>query len=192
MLDALIDEMASRPPVVVSETDRPEAAVAVILAPDPDQLLLIVRAERAGDPWSGHVALPGGRRDPADVDLLTTAIRETCEETGLVLRREWYRAQLDDLVPRTPRLPRLTVRPFVFVLPSVGPAGISAEVTASAWVPLADFFADGVARNRSIDIGGTLREVGGYELVQGFLWGMTERILTPVIDAWRRTESRGG
>ena len=59
------------------------AAVAVIVAPDPDAVLLIRRAERSGDPWSGHIGLPGGRLDPADQSLRDTALRETREETGL-------------------------------------------------------------------------------------------------------------
>ena len=51
---------------------------------DPE-VLFIKRAGRAGDRWSGHTALPGGKRDPQDVDDLAAAIRETKEEVGLDL-----------------------------------------------------------------------------------------------------------
>lgn len=51
---------------------------------DPE-ILFIKRAGRVGDRWSGHVAFPGGRRDPPDVDDRATAIRETREEVGLDL-----------------------------------------------------------------------------------------------------------
>ncbi len=47
------------------------------------EVLFIRRAGRAGDRWSGHVALPGGKRDPEDADDLAAAIRETMEEVGL-------------------------------------------------------------------------------------------------------------
>ena len=91
------------------------AAVAVVLAPEPESVLLIRRAERAGDPWSGHMALPGGRRrSRPDHDLVATAIRETAEEVGLALGPEQLIGALDDVVPRTPVLPPIAVRPFVF------------------------------------------------------------------------------
>lgn len=51
---------------------------------DPE-LLFIKRAARVGDRWTGHVALPGGKRDPEDEDDKATAIRESQEEVGLDL-----------------------------------------------------------------------------------------------------------
>ena len=84
------------------------AGVALLIAPDPDAVLLIRRAERVGDPWSGHIGLPGGRRDPADSDLLATAIRETEEEVGCLLDTSQLLGTLDDIWPRTP-LPRVVV-----------------------------------------------------------------------------------
>ncbi|MGH7466016.1 MAG: NUDIX domain-containing protein, partial [Longimicrobiales bacterium] len=64
--------------------EQREAAVAILVRPrDALELLLIRRAELHGDPWSGHIALPGGRRAPDDADLLATACRETEEEVGV-------------------------------------------------------------------------------------------------------------
>ncbi|MBA3258253.1 MAG: NUDIX domain-containing protein, partial [Gemmatimonadales bacterium] len=76
---------AQRPRVDQEAGELIWAAVALVLVPDPDSVLLIRRAERTGDPWSGHMALPGGRRDSEDSDLIATAIRETAEEVGLQL-----------------------------------------------------------------------------------------------------------
>src|SRR4029450_1300778 len=75
------------------------AAVAVVLRPgaaDSAELLLIERARKAGDPWSGHMALPGGRHDPEDVELRSTAERETLEEVGIDLRGGELLGQLED------------------------------------------------------------------------------------------------
>ena len=64
------------------------AAVAMVFAGDakaPD-LCVIRRAERAGDPWSGQMAFPGGKSEPQDDSLRHAAERETLEEVGLKLR----------------------------------------------------------------------------------------------------------
>jgi len=54
---------------------------------DPE-VLFIKRAARTGDKWNGHVALPGGKRDPEDEDDETTAAREALEEVGIDLGHE--------------------------------------------------------------------------------------------------------
>ena len=185
MLERLITRLGRQHPRRASEPDRPLAAVALLLVPDPDRMLLIRRAEREGDPWSGHLALPGGRYHAGDVDLLATAIRETEEETGIRLKREWCRAELDDLVPRTPTLPPIVVRPFVFLLRDAIPPGVSTEVVHATWLRLDDLLLEGVRGSRTIDIRGEPRVVEGYQLPEGFLWGMTERIITPVLTAWQ-------
>ena len=54
---------------------------------DPE-VLLIKRAARAGDRWTSHIALPGGKMEPDDADDRATSIRETMEEIGLELNTE--------------------------------------------------------------------------------------------------------
>lgn len=183
-LDRLVAEFAATQPVVAGALPPRQAAVAVLLAPDPDQLLVIRRTERAGDPWSGHLALPGGRREPGDADLLHTAIRETAEETGVVLNRAWWRATLDDLAPQTAVLPPLVVRPFLFQLPNRLDAASSSEVASAQWVPLAWFAQPGVFRTLAVESRGQRFDAQGYQLDHGFLWGMTERMVTPIVRRW--------
>ena len=54
------------------------------------EALFIKRASRVGDRWTGHVALPGGKRDPEDKDDRDVAIRESLEEIGLDLTTDDY------------------------------------------------------------------------------------------------------
>lgn len=162
---------------MVEDPALPWAAVAVILVPSPDSLLLIRRAERPGDPWSGHLALPGGRFSPADVDLVATAIRETFEEVGVDLEGAPLLGALDDIAPRDPLSPAILVRPFVLTLPEPPLLRLNSEVTSTHWIPLNDLSQPGVHGPVTVAVGGASRTVPGYRLQHGVVWGMTERIL---------------
>jgi 8-oxo-dGTP pyrophosphatase MutT (NUDIX family) len=161
------------------------AAVAVILVPDPDALLLIRRAERSGDPWSGHMALPGGRQDPAEPDLVTTAMRETAEEVGLTLRPEQLVGTLDDVVPRTPSLPPIAVRPYVFALDRRPSLRLNTEVAAAQWVPLDLLLHPDNYHSVRLEIRGESREFPAYRLDDTVVWGMTERIISSLLEQLR-------
>jgi 8-oxo-dGTP pyrophosphatase MutT (NUDIX family) len=184
-IPAIAAHFAASTPHHDDSSTRPRAAVAIVLAPDPDSVLLIRRAEREGDRWSGQLALPGGRWSPGDADLVATARRETAEEVGVDLSTRPVAAALDDLAPRTPALPPILVRPFLFTLPAAPALTPNGEVSAAWWVPLDRFQGPGVYGPVEYGrFGTTLRSVG-YRLDIGVLWGMTERILTPLIDLLR-------
>lgn len=172
-----------RPRPVQAPEARP-AAVALTLFEDRHglEVLLIRRAERPGDPWSGQIALPGGRRDAADADLAATAVRETREETGLDLSAAERLGVLDDLHPRTPTLPPVVVRPFVFAPPQRGPFVLSDEVQRAFWLPLARLFAPGARRAITLTLRGEERTFPAYLVDEEVIWGMTERILTPFLE----------
>jgi 8-oxo-dGTP pyrophosphatase MutT (NUDIX family) len=181
-LERLRDRLAVHRPVVDERGDGLIwAAVAAVLAPDPDALLLIRRAERTGDPWSGHMALPGGRQEPAEPDLLTTAVRETWEEVGLELGRQHLLGALDDVVPRTPVLPPIAVRPYVFALRQRPPLLLSAEVESVRWVPVDLLLHPDTYNSVRLDIRGESREFPAYRVEDSIVWGMTERILSSLL-----------
>lgn len=184
-LAALLARLARHPAREVQDPGRPQAGVAVLLAPDPVRLLLIRRADRVGDPWSGQLALPGGRRETGDADLLATALRETHEEVGLVIDRRSHRVTLDDLAPVIPVLPPIMVRPFVLEAREALVPQVSDEVAAVSWLELDRLIVPDTYRNVTIEVRGAPRQVQGYLLDEGLLWGMTERILDPLVSSWR-------
>lgn len=184
-IPSLIERLAAVAPRQELLLDRPRAAVALVLTPDPDGILLIRRAEREGDRWSGQIAFPGGRWSPGDADLAETARRETREEVGLDLSGTPFVATLDDLAPSTPVLPPIVVRPFVFTVPQPVPLIPNAEVDGAWWVPLDTLLEPDLLRPMEYERHGTLVRGSGYHLKHGVLWGMTERILTPVLDLLR-------
>src|SRR5207249_3620428 len=154
------------------------AAVAVILHDGAEglEVLFIHRAVRAGDTWSGQIAFPGGRRERGDASLLATAIRETHEEIGVDLAPAERLGVLDDLYPRTPTLPPVVVRPFVFALsrrPALAPGE---EVQRAFWLPLAQLAAPGVRRDVTFTVRGVERTFPAYLVGEDAIWGMTERI----------------
>jgi len=118
------------------------ASVAVILrsssAEKGPEVLFIRRSHREGDPWSGQMALPGGRKDPEDDCLLSTAIRETREEVDLCLLRSGESlGRLRPCRPLNPSLPPFTLVPFVFRAPPTASARVaSPEVSEVLWIPL--------------------------------------------------------
>jgi 8-oxo-dGTP pyrophosphatase MutT (NUDIX family) len=184
-LSRLKERLAHRLPTTTDDAALMWAAVAVVIAPDPDAVLLIRRADRPGDPWSGHMALPGGRHQPSDPDLLSTVIRETREEVGIDLVREQLLGGLDDVVPRNPVLPPIAVRPFAFLLPARPPLVLNPEVAASQWVTIEDLLQPGGYHLASLEVGGQICDVQAYRLADAVVWGMTERILTGLLEQLR-------
>jgi len=182
----LTEAFAGNVPVMVDDPSLLRAAVAVLLVPDPDAILLIRRAERTGDPWSGQMALPGGRSSAGDVTLLGTAMRETHEEVGIRLTPENLIGALHDVAPRSPHLPPLMVRPFVFFLPRRPPVVPNAEVADHLWVELAALLHPEAYRPVTIHLGGTSREFPAYHVSPIPVWGMTERILAPLVALLRQ------
>jgi 8-oxo-dGTP pyrophosphatase MutT (NUDIX family) len=158
---------------------EPEAAVAVLHAAAPyDSILLMRRTERADDAWSGHWSFPGGRREPGDLDLLQTALRELEEECGIRLRP----ADLTCALPW--RIAGRRVGTYLLVAPFVlGVAGELAtvlhplEAAGAAWLPLS------MLRDTTRHL---LRHVPGappefwfpaVDLACTPLWGFTYRVI---------------
>ena len=115
-----------------------DAAVAIVRARGTQQSVLFIRrAEREGDPWSGHWSFPGGRHDAEDPDLVQTALRELAEECGIHLGRQDLVAALPLAVARRRTPPFLLVAPFVFAIDGPQPAVLDPrEAVEAVWVPL--------------------------------------------------------
>ncbi|MGZ3500444.1 MAG: NUDIX hydrolase [Gemmatimonadaceae bacterium] len=178
--------LESHSPVAAEEEEGVRrAAVALIFRlgeNDLLELLFIKRAVYEGDPWSGQIAFPGGRVEPRDASLEETAIRETREETGIDLTSEgMIVGRLDDLRPRTVRLPAIMVRPFVSLLDRSEPLVLSPEVALSFWLPFAalarvEAWHEDIVSARGIQINARV-----FHHEQHVIWGMTERILAQLL-----------
>lgn len=157
------------------------AAVAAILVAAPDTILLIRRAERTGDPWSGQMALPGGRRDPTDADPAETAVRETLEEVGVELPDATLLGALPDVAPRSAHLGNIVVRPFLFVLPDRPIITPNDEVAEAGWVRLDVLKDPANQRPYTLELRGERRTFPAYFIGDSVVWGLTERILSDLL-----------
>lgn len=163
------------------------AAIALVLreaAHGDPELLMIKRAEVDRDPWSGHVACPGGRMEPMDRDLEQTVIRETWEETAVDIARDGrVLGTLDDISPRTPTLPRLIIRPFVAVVRSNVQIIPSPEVAEAFWVPLTAIRQTTAWTRAMVRIRGIgEREEDVFQHGAYTVWGLTHRALTQFLE----------
>ncbi len=159
------------------------AAIALVLRPSDvgePELLMIKRAEIEGDPWSGHIACPGGRMEPTDRDLEQTAVRETWEETGVDLARDGrVLGALDEISPRTATLPPIVIRPYVAVVKPEITIVESPEVAEVFWVPLSAIRETASWGLGMVDIRGVgEREVDVFRHGDYTVWGLTHRALT--------------
>ena len=158
-----------------------EAAVALLIRPrDALEVLLIKRSEREADPWSGHMALPGGGRAPEDEDLRATAMRETAEEVGIDTSRVGtVIGELDDVAPKSPRLPPVIIAPFVIAVPPHASATPDPrEVEAALWIPLAALRDESAVAELVLELEGGTRTFPSLRYNEHVIWGLTHRILT--------------
>ncbi|NOT62749.1 MAG: CoA pyrophosphatase [Acidobacteria bacterium] len=156
-----------------------QAAVTLILRPHVDgaEAFIIKRAEHPRDPWSGHLALPGGRADATDEDLRATAVREVWEEIGVRLDGGFL-GRLPKLAPNSPRLPRIEITPFVAVAPAAFDLRLNYEVAASFWVSVPELKVTGMSAQFTITLDGEEKSWPAYPSEGGPIWGITGRILS--------------
>ena len=168
------------PPRLVAPGKRERrAAIVMILRPTDagPEALFVRRAEVVGDPWSGHMALPGGHRDPGDTDLIDTARRETLEEVGVPLERADFLGRLDDIHPLGRGLPSIVVSPFVAWRAVSHEVRTNHEVQYHHWIPLATL-ADPAARSElTWNRHGEKRVFPSIVFAGDTIWGLTHRVV---------------
>ena len=169
-----------------------KAAVAMILQPYPAddlQMLFIHRAHHPQDPWSGHMAFPGGRQEPDDPDLFATIHRETLEEVGidLVCQGEYLGRLSEAQATARGRVLSMTVCPFVYeVGPEVQTSPDPAEVQGTVWIPLSYLQQKESERLVRIESpGGSEVEMPAFVYQGHTIWGLTYRILREFLDLLR-------
>lgn len=174
LLEHLSSALADFRPSLIDPRRRSQASVALMLR-ERDlglELLVIRRAENELDPWSGHMALPGGGREPGDESVYDTARRETLEEIGIDLDEGRFLGRLDDMGPRT--MPGQLVVSTVVVAIDAEPGPLDArEVVEAFWVPVEQLV------DEEVEIPDFPGSWPAFTYKDRYvIWGLTHRILT--------------
>lgn len=177
-IDVFRTALESHPASEIPDFDGlTRAAVAAILRPTSSgtELLFIHRSEDPRDPWSGHMAFPGGKMEAVDTDPLAAALRETREEVGLHLDVVGERlGRLSDVQAIGRGRPlSMVITPFVFAVDSVPELVTNHEVEAVVWVPV-DFLTDhGNRETMPYRREGLSLELPCYRYQEHLIWGLT-------------------
>ncbi len=166
------------------------SAVAIILRAGEDgaEVLMIKRAEREGDPWSGHMAFPGGRMETDDDHGRATAERETREEIGIELEAAGHCiGRLSDIVsrPHVGRRP-MVVTPYVYRVQKLPVPRINHEVAEVVWVPLAFLGDRGNREQMQWKVRGVAIKLPCYFYEGRRIWGLSLAMLDEMLGLTRR------
>ena len=175
----LIQKIISAHQPEALEIDAKRAAVAMILRGREAEveMLMLRRAEHAGDPWSGDLGFPGGKIEFADQSAKAAAEREVHEEIGLRLTEESFLGQLNDITGAY--LP-VNIACFAYHLDSPTDFDLNHEISNYWWVPLARFLEPERHRNATFTYRNQQRSHPVIDLVEAghpFLWGITYRLV---------------
>ena len=171
------------------------AAVAILLrgtALDEFEVLLMKRAEREHDRWSGQISLPGGHEEDEDDDLIATARRESIEEVGVDPGTS--DARLFGALPAIQarahggRLP-LYITPVVFHRAAPEEPTIGPEAAEAFWLPLGAAHAGELDEPYPFERDGVIRDLPSWRHEGHTIWGMTHGILSRFMTAVDRAGS---
>ena len=182
-------EVIDRLSVVASPAEplpskRAAVAISLRLGVSGPEMLMIQRAVREGDPWSGHMGFPGGRKDASDATDVACAKRETREEIGFDLDTYGERiCQLSDVNTgwRADR-PEMLVAPFIFKVDSTPDFELNHEVDDTLWVPLSFLLDDANRSRHQWDWRGEVLESDAFTYDNRLIWGLSLMMIDELLE----------
>ena len=171
-------------------TDLRLAAVAVVLSgTENPSLLLIKRAERSGDPWSGQIAFPGGKMQEGDGSAKATAVREASEEVGVDLERSGRFLGYGS--PVTTHTGTMKVVPAAFELSAEVQVKPNDEVASYLWVEIGELLSPSSRTSFEMQFGGEKIRMPAFKAGNYLVWGLTYRVLSSLFLEERQAGTPG-
>ncbi|HMD78745.1 MAG TPA: CoA pyrophosphatase [Nitrososphaerales archaeon] len=167
-------------PECVTSTSLRLAAVAIIIRDrGSPSVLMIKRAERKGDPWSGQVAFPGGKMQEGGETARGTAVRETYEEVGIDLGKS---AEFLGFAEATvTHNGAMEVVPAVFLLRQDVRVNPNQEVASHRWIELEEMLSSSSKSVYRLNFEGRKVNMPAYSVGDYTIWGLTYRIVTSLV-----------
>lgn len=155
---------------------------AILVAQDEPAVILIRRPIKQGDPWSGDMCFPGGRKELRDNNSFATALRETREEVGIDLQRQGaFLGRLSDVLTRAHETKPMVVSPYVFSITSAQQLTLSEEAQEIITVPLAFLANAGNRETLRWRVGPASLRMPCYYYQGARIWGMTLIMLDELV-----------
>jgi 8-oxo-dGTP pyrophosphatase MutT (NUDIX family) len=183
LLKEVVDTIAADEPAVWGEPRHASVGILIAGAEQNPSICFIRRAKWQSDPWSEHIAFPGGSRS-ANEDAWHTLRRELQEEIGWLIEADQRPVQLPQLRIRLAGRERLLLLDaFVYQLEGTPPAlQCGPEVASAFWIPVAELWS---AKNLDYHTLGDCGETLVYPAIRtshGIIFGITLRVLTLLSD----------
>jgi 8-oxo-dGTP pyrophosphatase MutT (NUDIX family) len=186
-LDHLTRRLAAHEPRDPSDflVQRRAAVAAILRVGVGVEVLLMTRAQREGDRWSGHVSMPGGMQHEGE-ELIETAMRETIEETGIDLRGAARLGRLAacKAIAKGKVLP-MTITPFVFHLVEPQPITLSDEAVDAFWFPLHRAAGGELDAVYPYRLGPMSWDLPCWRWEERTVWGLTHQMLSALLELVR-------
>ena len=126
---------------------------------------------------AGEISFPGGKFDPADSDLLETALRETREEIGLRISKNQVIGQLAPVVTLNSGF---IILPFVSIVDKITSLSANSEVENILHIPLKSFLKTMTADQNPTH--NRIQEMYTFEYQNKIIWGASARILKQIVN----------
>lgn len=159
----------------ISDINYRKSAVSILIFRKKSRFFSILIEKNSYDGHhSGQIALPGGKYEIEDKNLLFTAMRETFEEIGVKLSEKDFICELSPLkIP----ISKFEVQPYLFFIDEPTIKIDQKEVKECFVFPIEELMDDRIIENVSLEIDGKDCEVPSLRINNKIVWGATAMIL---------------
>ena len=170
LLKEVVETIALDEPFFWGEPRHASVGILIAGAKQNPSICFIRRAKWERDPWSEHIAFPGGSR-AADEDALPTLRRELKEEIGWVVEDSQRPVRLPQLRIRLAGRERLLLLDaFVYRVEGAPPAlRCGPEVESAFWIPVAELWSLNNLDHHTLGDGGEMLVYPAIRTSQGIV-----------------------